>query len=178
MGKKAKKLNFFLKFLQRLPDSYFNRKLTNLSSVSTISGALGKLFLRWESPPPPVSGGPRGPPLPSQGCWKIKWDIAWKAPAWPSGHTEGADSFPSHWVEKEILFALQPDDSCVRKRSSEKQNPQDAYGSAGLAVRRPAKSRTRKSWCFPLSQKAGGKPPVSQQRASPAGGIPSVSREG
>lgn len=176
-GKESKETQLFLKFLPRLPDSYFNRELKNLSSVSTISGALGKLFLCWESPPPPVSGGPRGP-LPSQGCWEIKWDTAWKAPAWQSGHAEGADAFPSHWVGKEILFALQPDDSCVRKGSSEKQNPQDVYGSAVLTVRRPAESRTRKSWCFPLSQKAGGKPPVSQQRASHAGGIPSVSWEG
>ena len=65
-GKESKETSLFLKLLQRLADSYFNSKFTNLSSVFTISGALGKLFQRWESPLPPVLGGTRGRSPPSE----------------------------------------------------------------------------------------------------------------
>ena len=77
-GKESKETALFLKFLQRLPDSYFNRKLT----ISALSSPSLEPWASCSSAGSLHSLQALEDPLPSQGCWKIKWDIARKAPAW------------------------------------------------------------------------------------------------
>ena len=141
-GKESKETALFLKFLQRLPDSYFNRKLT----ISALSSPSLEPWASCSSAGSLHSLQALEDPLPSQGCWKIKWDIVRKAPAWHRVATQKVlIPFPltglkrkSYFLCSQMILALVLG-ARVRHSARGKGHEEggSTYAKAGLSLRSP-----------------------------------------